>query len=628
MARRSARVVLCTASRLLAVGGLVLGMATALAQTPSLPALSAIAETPAATKVYVARDIITMDPVQPRAQAFAVRNGRFVAVGSRADVTAAAGPEAELDETFAGKVVVPGFIEPHVHPILAALTLGTQVIAIEDWDTPTGRSPAVRDAEGYRERLLHALAAQHQDVGGPFVTWGYHQGFHGDMSRAFLDSLMTAVPVVVWHRSCRELYLNSAALAQTGIDGDLVAGLPASQRAHIDLEQGHVQAQGMIAVLDKLSPLLAPPERLRQGLELTERYYHRNGITLACEPGAVLSKPLQQAVNAAYSDATTPFNHCFIADGKALAARHPPTSPGAAGALIDATRRLLSRGEGRTRYLPRQVKLYTDGTMYGASMQLEAGYADGREGSWIMEPAAFDAAFQAYWDAGYQIHVQAVGDGGLAVLLASLEQAMARNRREDHRTVLAHFGFAAPAQVARFAALGGIVSANPYWVEALAARYADLGIGEERAHGMVPMAEVLKHDLPFSFGSGMPMGPAKPLQLMYAAVNRLTGEGRIMGETHKVPREAALRAVTLGAAHSIQQEESIGSIEVGKRANLTILEANPLDVPSTWIKDIPVWGTMLEGRVQPAPPPSEEAAAAPAPQQQARPAAQGAAISR
>jgi hypothetical protein len=115
----------------------------------------------------------------------------------------------------------------------------------------------------------------------------------------------------------------------------------------------------------------------------------------------------------------------------------------------------------------------------------------------------------------------------------------------------------------------------------------------------------------------MPLAPAKPLRLVYAAVNRLTGEGRIMGEAHKIPRDAALRAVTLGAAYSLQQEGQIGSIAVGKRANLSILEANPLDVPPTWIKDIPVWGTMLEGRIQPAPPAPE----APTPPRSAAPAA-------
>lgn len=586
----------------LLVAGLAAGAG---AQTTSLQQLSGIADGHADTTVYVAREIITMDPSRPRAEAVAVRDGRFVAVGSRAEVEQAAGPDARLDETFARKVVVPGFIEPHVHPVLAALTMSTEVIAIEEWHAIGGLSPAVRDAEGYRERLLQALADHHRTGSGAFVTWGYHHDFHGEMSQALLDELLPNVPVIVWHRSCHAFYLNGAALAAAGIDADVVAGLTPSQQAQIDLEEGQFHEQGAIAILDRLAPLLASPERLRRGLELTEVEYHRNGITLACEPGGFLSRPLQEAINAVYSDSATPFNHCFIADGKTLAARHPHDPK----ALIDATRQVLTWGDGRTRYLPQQVKLFTDGGIYNRRMQLRDGYTDGHTGAWIMDPPAFDAAFQAYWDAGYQIHVHSNGDGGLEVLLASLEQAMARAPRADHRTVLVHFGFAEPEQVARWAELGGIVSASPYHVTALAARYAKHGIGEPRAANMVPMAEVLKHGMPFSFRSSMPMAPAKPLLLVYAAVNRLTAEGRIMGPEHKVPREAALRAVTLGAAHAIRQEDVVGSIEVSKRADLTILEANPLDVPPTWIKDIPVWGTMLEGRVQPVPaaPPARSA---------------------
>jgi hypothetical protein len=84
-------------------------------------------------------------------------------------------------------------------------------------------------------------------------------------------------------------------------------------------------------------------------------------------------------------------------------------------------------------------------------------------------------------------------------------------------------------------------------------------------------------------------------------VNRLTAEGDVAGPEHKVSLDIALKAITIDAAYSIQQEEDVGSIEVGKQANLTILENIPCDVPPAALKDIAVWGTMLEGRLQPAP---------------------------
>jgi hypothetical protein len=99
----------------------------------------------------------------------------------------------------------------------------------------------------------------------------------------------------------------------------------------------------------------------------------------------------------------------------------------------------------------------------------------------------------------------------------------------------------------------------------------------------------------------MPMAPAKPMQLVWAAVTRATAEGPVAGPQHKVPLDVALKAVTIDAAYSIQLEKRVGSIEVGKDANLSILEQSPYSVASEKLKDIGVWGTMLEGRVQPVP---------------------------
>jgi predicted amidohydrolase YtcJ len=287
------------------------------------------------TVIYTAREFITMDPRKPRAEAIAVQEGKFVAVGTRVEVAAAAGSNARLDETFNDKVVIAGFVEQHVHPVLAALTMNTKVISIEDWDAIDGFSPAVRDEKGYTERLKQALAA-HKDKKTPFVTWGYHHYFHGEMSRDKLNKLAPDFPVIVWHRSAHELFLNDAALKLTGIDGAVVQGLPTSAQAQVNLPKGHFYEQGAMApaIISKIGPYLASAEQFRKGLEFTKTYYHRNGITFACEPGAALSKPLQDMINAAYSDDATPFNHCFIGDGKSFNA----VRPGDAASLIAETK--------------------------------------------------------------------------------------------------------------------------------------------------------------------------------------------------------------------------------------------------------------------------------------------------
>ncbi len=565
-----------------------------LAEAIRLQDLENLAESSPPTVIYTAREFITMDPNRPKAEAVAVREGKFVAVGSRTDVAAAVGKGARLDKSLNDKVVMPGFVEQHVHPVLAALAMNMKVISIEDWDTIDGFSPAVRDDKGYRDRLTEALSA-HEDKSKPFITWGYHHYFHGQMSRDFLDKLAPDFPVFVWHRSQHEFYLNSAALKLTGIDEAYVSGLGSSAISMIELPKGHFFEQGVIGILPKLTPYLASPEQFQRGLEFTKTYYHRNGITLACEPGGFLSKPLQEATNAVYSPDSTPFNHCFIGDGKSFYAKKPDD----ATSLLAETRAVEDWGKGRTWYLPNQVKLFTDGAIYSQLMQMKDGYTDGHHGAWIIDPPAFGFMFQTYWDAGYQIHVHNNGDAGLDVLLGELEKAMARKPREDHRTVLVHFGFAQPEQVKRWIELGGIVSGNPYYVTALAGRYAKLGIGPERSANMVPNEYVLKHGGSLSFHSDMPMAPAKPLQLVWAAVNRFTAEGPVAGPLHRVPLDAALKAITIEAAYSIQMEKRVGSIEVGKDANLTALMQNPYEIAPEKLRDIQVWGTMLEGRLQP-----------------------------
>jgi hypothetical protein len=187
------------------------------------------------------------------------------------------------------------------------------------------------------------------------------------------------------------------------------------------------------------------------------------------------------------------------------------------------------------------------------------------------------------------------------VLLTNLETAQRRNPRFDHRTTIVHFGYAAPEQVAKAGRLGAIVSANPYYVTALSGRYAEIGLGPERARRTVPLADAVRAGMSISFHSDMPMAPAKPLQLMWSAVNRLTAAGSVSGPDQVIDLETALRAMTIEAAYSIRLEKEIGSITPGKLENFTVLEQSPYAVAPTALKDIPVWGTVLEGRVQPAP---------------------------
>ena len=545
-----------------------------------------------AAKLYVAREIVTLDPAKPSANAVAVVGDRILAVGTLEELKAAAGDQAyTVDATFADKVMVPGFIAQHDHPFLTALTMMSEIIAIEDWVLPSGTIPAAGTPEAYRRRLMEAHARL-KDPDALLVTWGYHHLFHGKLTRADLDQISRARPLVVWHRSCHEFILNSKALELAGIDEALVASMPDAARRQSHLDEGHFVEGGVFAIAPKLLPLIATPARLQAGLEFTEQYYHANGVTLGSEPGGLYSPKLQDAQNAVLSDPATPFRYYFIPDGKSIYAMFPDTA-------VTETEKTLGWGRGMTSIMPKHIKLFADGAVYSQLMQLREPYLDGHQGEWIMPPQDFAKAFRIYWDAGYQIHIHVTGDAGVDMVLDNLEVNMRRHPRFDHRTLLAHFSISRNDQIARIRRLGAIVSGNPYYVTMLADRYRDEGLGPERADAMVRLGDVERAGISYSYHSDMPMAPGQPLFLMDCAVNRTTVSGRVAGADQRNSREGALRAVTLEAAYSLRLENEVGSIVPGKLANFTILEENPVTCPASMIKDIPVWGTVHEGRLLP-----------------------------
>ncbi|HXY83799.1 MAG TPA: amidohydrolase family protein, partial [Candidatus Saccharimonadales bacterium] len=232
-------------------------------------------------------------------------------------------------------------------------------------------------------------------------------------------------------------------------------------------------------------------------------------------------------------------------------------------------------------------------------MQMKDGYLDGHHGEWILPPDEMERRARLYWNAGYQLHIHVNGDEGLEVVLNTLEKLMRENPRPDSRSVIVHFANSTEEQVERIARLGAIVSANPYYVTGFSDKYCEIGLGPERADSMVRSASVTNHRIHYSFHSDLPMGPSNPLYLAWCGANRITHSGRVAGPEQRIPIEAALRAITIEAAYSWRKENEIGSIAPGKIANFTILEKDPYSVDPTKLKDIPIWGTVFEGRLFP-----------------------------
>lgn len=547
---------------------------------------------PAAITIYVAKSIITMERGNPRATAVAVAGGKILAVGSLQQVEAAlAGKPHRIDRTFADKILVPGLIDQHVHPILGALTLSVEIIATEDWRLPGRTVKAANSRHQYMARLKAAEAAL-KDPNEWLLTWGYHQMWHGDLSRADLNAISTKRPIAVWHRSCHEFYLNDAAIAALGVTEAATKG-KGEWSEQVDFAKGHFWEGGLNFMMGPMLKVLASPERLTFGLKQMVAYLHANGVTAYNEPGALYSPDLWRLYEEILGAPSVPMYATFLADGRGI-----PDRVGLDKALAATEEQIAVAPPAPGRklmFFPGQVKLFADGAIISQLMQMKDGYLDGHKGEWIIPPDELEKRARLYWNAGYQLHIHVNGDLGLDVVLDILEKLMAENPRADHRTVIVHFANSREDQVGRIARLGALVSANPYYPIGFADKYGEVGLGPARADVMVRAASVVKAGIPFSYHSDLPMGPAAPLEFLDFAVNRITPSGRVAGPEQRIDIDAAMRAVTIEAAYSWRQEDKIGSIAPGKTANFTVLEDDPYAVPSAKLKDIRVWGTVFEG---------------------------------
>ena len=540
-------------------------------------------------RIIVAKEIVTLDDRYQNVDAVFIKGSRIQAVGTK-DELLKEFPGVKVDIANENNIIVPGFIEHHIHPLLAGITMNSNIVAIDDWNVPHKKSAGVRDREGYLKRLT-TIENNMNDLQEPLVSWGFHHFFHGKLTRQDLDLVSKDRPILIIHRSFHEFIMNSKALSLFKITEEDLNGLTDEEKKHASFDEGHFSERGLIAVMPKVMQYIAAPQRIIKGLQITEKYVQQNGITLIANPGSMYDQKIQQAKNYVFGDEDTPFKSLYIPSALYML-EHTDISN-----LLEETEKHLSWGQGKVEFLPNHIKLFTDGAMYSQNMVLRDGYLDGHQGAWLMENDIFKDVFRLFWDAGYQIHVHQNGDAGLDRLLDVLDENMQRNPRKDHRTTVVHFGYSAFDQVERMKKLGVIVSANPYYVSVLSDLYSRKGVGYERSQQMVRLGDVHRAEIVLSLHSDMPMAPASPLVLMHSAVNRINYADEVAGPSQRISPLTALKGVTLNSAYTLGIEDDYGSIIPGKFANFTILSDNPLAIDPLKIDKINVEGTIVEGRL-------------------------------
>ena len=548
--------------------------------------------------VFEARKIITMDQSMPEARYIAVEDGRILGVGnSLAQLDAwLVNQNYRIDSQFSEKVLLPGLIDPHLHPLMAAVLLPTAFITPEDWTLPSGEFPGVTTPEDYRQRLRELIS--NNQSSDPFITWGYHQLWHGDLDRQLLDEIEPNRAVIVWHRSFHEIIMNTAAMRFLELDSESlfadIISAPGIDPSHADYSAGHLSETALGVGLARLQPVILAPDKLNAGMTIIQKMLRQNGVTTIADMATGLFASFN--IEAALIKQT--FDHQDSAVRVMLVPNVKPMveQMGSADAVMEFLNQMQSSQISNKVFLNNRVKLLADGAFFSQYMRMNPpGYTDGHEGKWLTEPAELESLARAFWNNGYHIHTHVNGDEGLDAVLNTLEKLLLEKPRPDHRFTLEHFGYSTIAQAQRLHTLGAQVSAQPNYVYVLSDNYAQNGLGYDRASQMVRLGTLERQGTVVALHSDLTMAPADPLFLAWIAANRLTMEGTIMGASERLSLDKALRAITIEAAHVIGLEDEIGSISAGKKADFAVLEQDPYEVDVTSLKDIPIWGVVFEG---------------------------------
>jgi predicted amidohydrolase YtcJ len=551
--------------------------------------------------IFRAKRFITMDDALPEGTAVAVIKDRIVCVGDDANMQAwSENRHVIYDDRLNGKVVMPGFIDNHIHPFLGALLLPCEIIAPEVWRRPNGSiCEAATSATQYQQRLKNWVAQRH-DKDEWLISWGYQAPIHGPLNRRTLDAICSTTPIAIQQRSFHEVFFNTKALEVLGITEASVA-----QHPQVNWQNGHFFETGRFVAMKQLMPYQMRKEWYYKGLGMLTELCMQGGVTTIADQlfGAIDVEYELAALQSEIEDKHLPLRVINIQDARGFSHRASNTAPGGPDASVQFSAAIADMEKLQTRqttrvHFSKAVKLFADGAMFSQLMQLNApGYADGHHGEWLMSPHVLADGVKTYWQAGYQIHVHVNGDGGMDSVLNALEAAQLLLPKFDHRFTVHHLGFHSAAQTKRLSALGAVASVNPYYIHALADDYSLLGLGSDRASQIVRAGSLVRAGIPVSFHSDFPMAPVEPLFLAWCAATRQTKRGKVASPTEKLTVYEALKAITIDAAFALRLDHDIGSIVAGKKADFTVLESDPFEAGADHLKDIAIWGTVFEGQV-------------------------------
>ncbi|MFF3404714.1 amidohydrolase [Streptomyces sp. NPDC002742] len=520
--------------------------------------------------------------------AVAVTGERITAVGN-AEVHDLIGPGTEVVD-LAGRLLLPGFQDAHVHPVPAGLELAQcDLTGAKTAEDTVAAVRAYADAHPEREWI----------TGG---GWSMEAFAGGTPTRELLDAVVPDRPVYLPNRDHHGAWVNSRALELAGVGRDTPD--PADGRFERDAsgEPTGMLQEGAMQSVSRLTPAATPADRLAALLH-AQRYLHALGIT-AWQDAIVgtflgMEDPSEAYLTAARDGSLTARVVGALWWDRARGAEQIPE-------LVER-RAALEHG----RFRATSVKLMLDGVAENGTASLidpyldKCGCATANRGKSFIDPAQLPAYVTELDALGFQCHFHALGDGAVRHALDAVEAARKANGPSDTRPHLAHLQVVHPDDVPRFARLGATANIQPLWA-AHEPQMDELTIpflGPERAAWQYPFGSLLRSGARLAAGSDWPVSSPDPLQGIHVAVNRVSPDepGPVFLPAERIGLEAALTAYTAGTAYANHLDDT-GSVRVGALADLVVLDRDPFAGPPEAIKETGVALTYVGGeRVYAAP---------------------------
>jgi len=541
-----------------------------------------------AITIFSARKILTMNTYQPVTTHVAVRGGRILGTGSLDEL--AEWGDYTIDNSFEDKILLPGFVEAHCHAMNGSVWENTYVGYFDRTD-PDGRVwLGIKDLDGVLDRLRE-IERTLDNPEQTLVAWGFDPIYFSDgvrMTVSHLDQVSRDRQILVQHSNGHLLNVSRKVLELAGIDANTdVEGVMKDADGNPSGELGEMAAQFMAY---RVTDVRRFDEINAEDLRSFARTATNVGVTTATDLHARVQD--QNVKN--YVEVTQDPNY-------------PLRLVPAAGCLTMS----IEEGPGHVAGLKRHnndklffglCKIMTDGSIQGFTGRLKwPGYFNGKpNGIWNLPPQTLTNMVEAYHLAGLQMHMHTNGDEASELMIDAIEKALHKSPRPDHRHTLTHCQMADESQFRRMAQLGicSNLFANHiyYWGD----QHYCQTMGPDRAMRMDACATAKRIGVPFTIHSDAPVTPLDPLFTAWCAVNRQTASGRILGPNERIDVEDALRAITLGAAFTLRLDHLVGSIEPGKYADFAVLDDDPTTVPVEALKDVSVWGTVIDGIARPA----------------------------